>query len=586
MNVKAFLRIVLGVGALIPGTFAVGAPAPLTADFSFHFDGRPLLLDGLRYSDREGVPFSITRASLLLSDFAVQSEAGTWKQLTTQDAWFDASIRKQTISLGVLPNEAITGIRFFVGPPPKRNHADPALLPARHPLNPALNRMHWDWQSGYIFCAMEGRIGWEDAARGFVFHLANDPNRTRVELPMPPGITAPNHLHLSVDLKKLLHGTDTLSFKTHGVSTHSRPDDALAARLKKNLPSAFALRVAEAPAENPSAPRKPPKFLPDVIHPFPLKIGADFPRPPLPSDNPLLVERVVLGQTLFQDPKLSVNGKVSCASCHQRINAFSDTRVKSPGVGNHETQRHSMPLFNLAWKDRFFWDGRSPSLRHQVLQPLETPAEMGHSLDAIIAYLKDDAFYVRTFEAAFGDEGITTETLAMALEAFLLTLTSRDSRFDQARRHEVKLTPEEQRGMALFFGEYEPRSRQFGADCFHCHGGPLFSDHRFHDNGLADTTGDSGLGGTTARPEDLLKFSTPSLRNIALTPPYMHDGRFATLEEVVAHYAGPMPDRPTLDPNLAKHPRAGLGLSEADQAALVAFLRCLTDPQYRPAAKQ
>ncbi len=133
--------------------------------------------------------------------------------------------------------------------------------------------------------------------------------------------------------------------------------------------------------------------------------------------------------------------------------------------------------------------------------------------------------------------------------------------------------------MELFFTEYDPRTEQFGADCFHCHGGPLFSDQQFHNNGLEQGT-DAGRFKFTGRESDRFKFSTPSLRNIGLTTPYMHDGRFLTLEEVIEHYTSPLEISPSLDPNLAKHPDTGLLLSEEDKAALVAFLKMLNDPRY------
>jgi cytochrome c peroxidase len=144
----------------------------------------------------------------------------------------------------------------------------------------------------------------------------------------------------------------------------------------------------------------------------------------------------------------------------------------------------------------------------------------------------------------------------------------------------AQLSPSEQRGFELFMTEFEPRSRQYGADCFHCHGGALFTDNRFHDNGLAQIAADRGLTETTGNPLDANKFSTPSLRNIALTAPYMHDGRFQTLEEVVEHYSSAITSRATLDPNIAKHPTSGLQLSAQDKTALVDFLKTLSDPQY------
>ena len=237
-----------------------------------------------------------------------------------------------------------------------------------------------------------------------------------------------------------------------------------------------------------------------------------------------------------------------------------------------------MPLFNLAWKNSFFWDGSSPSLRELVLHPIQSAIEMHESLPNLFAEL-ETANYGPLFQSAFGSAGITEKRLGIALEQFLLTLTSYDSRFDQAARGETELTEEEKRGFELFMTEYDPRRGLKGADCFHCHGGALFTNHRFHNNGLPDER-DHGLELVTGRATDRNRFITPSLRNIALTAPYMHDGRFQTLEEVVEHYDSGLHHTPTLDPNLAKHPREGLGLDEKDKTALVAFLRTLTDPQF------
>ena len=169
---------------------------------------------------------------------------------------------------------------------------------------------------------------------------------------------------------------------------------------------------------------------------------------------------------------------------------------------------------------------------------------------------------------------ITPQNIGLAIENFLLTRLSFDSKLDRSIRGKATLTEEEQRGFKLFFTESEPRLGKLGADCFHCHGGALFTDHSFHNNGLFPTD-DHGLEKTTGLPTDRYKFSTPSLRNVALTAPYMHDGRFATLEEVIDHYNSPVPLSETLDPNLAKHPQ-GLGLSDTDKKDLVAFLKTLS----------
>ena len=193
---------------------------------------------------------------------------------------------------------------------------------------------------------------------------------------------------------------------------------------------------------------------------------------------------------------------------------------------------------------------------------------------------KSEIDYPTLFTAAFGSPEITPEKIGLALESFLLTLTSFDSKFDRAIRGETQLTSIEQRGLELFMTEYDPRREQFGADCFHCHGGALFQSQTFANNGLDSVFTDAGRAKITGKDSDKGKFSTPSLRNIALTAPYMHDGRFATLEEVVEHYSTGVKRSATLDPNLAKHPDGGIRLSKEDKAALVAFLLTLTDEKF------
>jgi cytochrome c peroxidase len=304
-------------------------------------------------------------------------------------------------------------------------------------------------------------------------------------------------------------------------------------------------------------------------------MGVD-PIPDLPRDNPLIEERVALGKALFNETAFSRDGTLSCASSHAADRAFTDARRFSLGVRGQQGTRNSMPLFNLAWKTSFFWDGRAQSLRAQALMPIEDHTELDETLDHVTTKLAATAKYPPLFAAAFGSPAITAEKLGLAIEQYLLTLTAYDAKFDRALRGKVTLSEDEKRGFELFMTEYEPRTGQFGADCFHCHGGPLFSDHQFHNNGLAPSD-DPGRFRITKFAADLGKFATPSLRNISRTAPYMHDGRFATLEEVIAHCSSGVHRSPTLDPNLAKHPEGGLQLSPADQRALVAFLKTLAD---------
>jgi len=180
------------------------------------------------------------------------------------------------------------------------------------------------------------------------------------------------------------------------------------------------------------------------------------------------------------------------------------------------------------------------------------------------------------FFNAYGKNVITEEHIAVALEQFILTLTSYNSKMDRAVQGKEELTEQEKRGFKLFMTENDPRLGLRGADCFHCHGGALFTNHRFHNNGLPITE-DLGLGKITGKKEDLYKFSVPSLRNIAVTAPYMHDGRFDTLEEVIDFYSGAPHRSTTLDPNISKHGGKGLNLTEREKADLIAFLSSLTD---------
>ena len=337
-------------------------------------------------------------------------------------------------------------------------------------------------------------------------------------------------------------------------------------------------------------------------------MSSTFPIPDLPRDNPLTVERVELGQALFFDKQLSVNNAQACADCHRPEKAFADNRRTARGAEGAFGPRNSMPLFNLAWKKEFFWDGRAKSLREQVLQPITNAIEMHQSLTNLVVKLRSSRRkealteksevemslltsaatnqnnYPVLFAAAFGSPEITAEKISLALENYLLTLTSFDAKFDRVLRGEDKFTKNEQRGFELFATEYDPRRGQFGADCFHCHGGPLFQSQAFANNGSDGAFTDSGREQVTRKASDRGKFSVPSLRNVALTAPYMHDGRFRTLEDVIEHYSTGIPRSATLDPNLAKNPAGGVPLSAEDKQALVAFLKTLTDEKFSPSA--
>lgn len=573
---RSFGRSVMLVLLAVLFCAGISRAASLEVSFRHQFGNEGLILDSLRFQNTAKETLSFTRVSYLLSGFALEREDGGWVEFPDSYAWVDAGTRRDSCRIEMIPPGKYRAVRFHIGPDPAANIREPSQFAPEHPLNPNLNGLHWSWQTGYIFLALEGRYR-AGGLDGFSLHLARDPNRTRVSLAVPLDLTADTALVLDFDLAVLLNAPRALSFAKDGVATHSRDGDPVAAALVANLPGAFrVVQVLSAkPAISRPAPVKP-LYLPEKYTPYRFTMNATFPLPDLPRDNPLIEERVALGKALFSETALSRDRSISCASCHVANFVFTDARRFSIGVDGRKGTRNSMPLMNLAWKTSFFWDGRAPSLRTQALMPIEDHAEMDESVQNVIRKLGEDASYPRMFAAAFGAPEMTAEKIGLALEQFMLTLLAGDSKFDRAIRGAATFSDDERRGFELFMTEFDPRTGQRGADCFHCHGGPLFSDHQFHNNGLSPTE-DTGRFRATGKDSDRGKFATPSLRNIERTAPYMHDGRFATLEEVVEHYSSGVQRTATLDPNLAKHPKGGIALSADEQKALVAFLRTLSD---------
>ncbi len=518
----------------------------------------------------------IERLDFLLSDLALKRADQTWLESADWSAFLSLEKNRTQAEADQTPREKFTAIRFKVGVPPQVNAADPAQWPAGHALNPAVNGLHWGWQGGFVFLALEGR--WTDQAgqsQGFSYHLGNDTNLATVELPVEFQGGGPLTVQIRLAAEQLLEG---ISFQEDGNSTHSRAGDSLADKLRRNVERAFQVKAVKHDLyQRPLAAAAAAPSLPSDSQAYALAITQRFPQVNLPSDNPLTVAGVALGERLFHDPRLSINNRQSCADCHRREAAFAEPTAVSTGAENQKGQRNAMPLFNLAWAETYFWDGRAKSLREQVLMPIQDAHEMNETLDRVVTKLADLS---DDFQQAFGSPQIRADNLAKALEQYLLTLISQESRFDKAVRKVAELTEEEKRGLQLFVTEHDPKRGLFGADCFHCHGGTLFTDHQFKNNGLKLAEHDLGRWQITGAAQDRGKFKTPSLRNIAVTAPYMHDGRFQTLEQVVEHYSSGVQRTDTLDPNLAKHPVAGLQLSRADQHALVAFLKTLTDDEF------
>jgi len=586
----SFLSLLAGFGLAISAAGHEGHTDAVLLEIAVRhtFNGEPLQLDSLRYKNAAGETLSVMRLSYLLSGFALQRADGTWEELPGEVVWMDARQNRTVIRLSHMRIGAYRGVRCSFGLDKTLNHGDPAKFPADHPLNANLNGLHWNWQGGYIFLALEGLYSTaaNNQFNGYSYHFARDTNYTRLTFPMQLDLTHDTVVQLDFDVATLLNTPRPLSFAKDGASTHSREGDPIAVSLAANLPGALRVRQIEPAAwvTNKNFVVQP-LYLPPKWTLYHFKMSGTFPMPDLPLDNPLIEERVALGKLLFHETALSRDGSLSCASCHKASSAFSDPRRFSIGVREQTGTRQAMPLFNMAWKSSFFWDGRAASLRAQALMPIQDHTEMDENLTNVVAKLTTSKKYRELFRTAFGSWDITAEKVSLALEQFVLTLTSYDSKFDRALRGAEKLSDIEQRGFELFMTENDPRTGFFGADCFHCHGGPLFSDHQFHNNGLdANHDRDPGRFKFTQKEFDRGKFSTPSLRNIALTAPYMHDGRFTTLEQVVEHYNTGVKRSATLDPNIAKHPEGGLHLSTEDKKALVAFLKTLTDEKYLPSA--
>lgn len=328
--------------------------------------------------------------------------------------------------------------------------------------------------------------------------------------------------------------------------------------------------------------------------PYNLIIPPYFSAMRIPADNPLTVEGVALGKRLFYERLLSQNNTISCASCHNPQFGFTDNGKQfSDGVNGQKGTRNAMVIFNLGWVEnfatnnhRFFWDGGAADLESQAIAPITNPIEMNETLANVLDKLRHHPEYPSLFRAAFGTDSITTKRLMQAIAQFERTIISANSRYDQylSTRNPDLLTIQEWRGFELFNKD----EAEGGADCFHCHnvGGSAFAtDFQFHHNGHQSL--DSGLMRITGRADDIGKFRTATLRNLLFTAPYMHDGRFNTLEEVVEFYnSGAIRTWPA-DEFIRKNPN-GLNLTPEKKADLIAFLKTMTDssfitnPQYRP----
>lgn len=347
--------------------------------------------------------------------------------------------------------------------------------------------------------------------------------------------------------------------------------------------AASAVAGADPPARTLRLPDTPYRYSPSDL-------PAHFTAPAVrrldntPDANPVTDAGATLGRVLFYDTRLSANGTTACASCHHQKHAFSDPNRFSKGFAGKQTDRNAMPLGEARYyaRGRFFWDERAKSLEEQVLLPIQNKVEMGQDLPGLIRRLEKESGYPPLYEAAFGDPTVTHDRTARALAQFVRSLVSYRSKYDagiaKVRRRDddfPNFTAEENQG-----------KRVFNRLCASCHmpGGQdaVFTMDRPRNNGLdADATAaDAGVAGVTANRHEIGLFKSPTLRNIESTGPYMHDGRLKTLEDVVEHYSTGIKPHPNRDIRAGGIGGRGFDLAGDDKAAVVAFLKTLSDPTF------
>ena len=300
-------------------------------------------------------------------------------------------------------------------------------------------------------------------------------------------------------------------------------------------------------------------------------VPAGFPQPHYTfQDNPVTNAKFILGRALFYDPILSADNTISCGSCHQAFAAFSHSgHDLSHGINGLLGNRNAPPLQNLNWRNTFMWDGGINHIEVQPIAPIQNPVEMGENLNNVIAKLQSKIKYQDLFRNAFGSDSVTSQRMLKSMAVFMGLMYSYNSKYDRYYRGEsgVTFTNAEQSGYNLF-----------KTKCAGCHQEPLMTDESFRNNGLVPNIllNDSGRARITGNPTDKYKFKVPSLRNISVTSPYMHDGRFATLSEVLDHYRSGIQSSTTLDPSLS----TGILLSNQEKSDIISFLYTLTDYQF------
>ncbi len=314
---------------------------------------------------------------------------------------------------------------------------------------------------------------------------------------------------------------------------------------------------------------------------YDLNLPSHFANPTtIPADNPMKQESVNLGRFLFWEKKLSGDNTMSCGTCHAPENAFGTNNIVDIGIDGIAGTRNTMPLVNMVFQSTITWDGGVETLEDQAFEPVKNPIEMHEEWVNAVQKIADDPNYDALFTAAYGTADVDSIRITKSIAQFIRSMVSQDSKYDKWKKGEILfLSSIEFEGLDLFGTEGGLGGD--GADCFHCHEpfAHQFRKEGFSNNGIDSVFTDLGRGGITGLPSDYGKFKIPTLRNIEYSAPYMHDGRFETLDEVIEHYNNGGLPSPTIDPFMEAF-GVGLTLSTQEKAAVKAFLLSLSDPEF------
>ena len=286
------------------------------------------------------------------------------------------------------------------------------------------------------------------------------------------------------------------------------------------------------------------------------------------TDNAITPEKFTLGRALFYEPMFSADNSISCGSCHQQFAAFAHSAHQfSHGINGLLGKRNAPALQNLTWNTSFMHDGGVNNIEVFPPAPITNPIEMDETLPNVVQKIAASAKYKDLFRKAYGDDTVTTQRMFKAIAQFMGTMYSYSSKYDKVKNRTAEFTAQEQSGYSIFIQK-----------CASCHKEPLFTDYQFRNNGLSVNVNinDSGRAHITGNPADRYKFKTPSLRNIEVSGPYMHDGRYMTLSDCLDHYTSGIVNSPTLDPSL----NGGISLNTQEKSDIIAFLKTLTDHEF------